>query len=151
MQCYRQILSFFLHVPSISLIKRLSKTGTVVDKSHGLTDDQQMLLSMAENFAASELAPRAAEWDEKHIMPLEVLKKAGELGFGGMYVREDVGGTGLSRLDTSIVLEALSTADVSTTAYISIHNMVCTCWTYRYKNTFRCTCFSASSMYCGVD
>lgn len=108
------------------LLTRVYKiAGTVVDKSHALTEDQQMLLSMAETFAASELAPKAAEWDEKHIMPLDVLKKAGELGFGGMYVREDVGGTGLSRLDTSIILEALSTADVSTTAYISIHNMVC--------------------------
>lgn len=51
-----------------------------------------MLLAMAEDFAANELAPHAAEWDEKHIWPTDAFKKAGELGFGGMYVREDVGG-----------------------------------------------------------
>ena len=67
-------------------------TGTVVDKSLGLTEDQKMLQAMADDFAENELAPHAAEWDEKHIMPIDVFKKAGELGFGGMYVRDDVGG-----------------------------------------------------------
>ena len=65
------------------------------------------------------------EWDEKEEFPKGVLKRAGGLGFGGLYVQEDVGGSGLSRLDTSVVIEALSTGCVSTTAYISIHNMCC--------------------------
>lgn len=71
-------------------------SGTIVDRAAGLTSDQAMLLHMADDFASNELAPHAAEWDEKHIMPLDVLKKAGELGFGGMYVKEDVGGMGYS-------------------------------------------------------
>ena len=77
-------------------------SGTVVDKSLGLNSDQTMLLHMAEDFANNELAPHAAEWDEKHVMPLDALKKAGELGFGGMYVREDVGGMLQSRPLSSV-------------------------------------------------
>ncbi|XP_061448820.1 isobutyryl-CoA dehydrogenase, mitochondrial isoform X2 [Rhineura floridana] len=69
------------------------------------------------------MAPHMVEWDEKEIFPMETLRKAAQLGFGGIYVRPDVGGSGLSRLDTSIIFEALSTGCVSTTAYISIHNM----------------------------
>lgn len=57
----------------------------------------------------------------QEIFPVEALRKAAQLGFGGIYVRPDVGGSGLSRLDTSIIFEALSTGCVSTTAYISIH------------------------------
>merc|ERR1711865_28928 len=78
---------------------------------------------MAEDFAANELAPFAPKWDAEEIMPFETLAKAGDLGLGGMYTSEDVGGQGLTRLDSSIILEALSTGCVSTTAYISIHNM----------------------------
>ncbi|CAI8027468.1 Isobutyryl-CoA dehydrogenase, mitochondrial [Geodia barretti] len=59
----------------------------------------------------------------QEIFPVEVCRKAAELGFGGLYVREDVGGSGLSRLDSSVIFEALATGCVSTTAYISIHNM----------------------------
>ena len=57
----------------------------------------------------------------QEIFPVEVFRKAAELGFGGLYVREDVGGSGLSRLDSSVIFEALATGCVSTTAYISIH------------------------------
>ncbi|XP_035768288.1 isobutyryl-CoA dehydrogenase, mitochondrial [Neolamprologus brichardi] len=69
------------------------------------------------------MAPHMAEWDQKEIFPVETMRKAAQLGFGGIYVQPDVGGSGLSRLDTSIIFEALSTGCVSTTAYISIHNM----------------------------
>ncbi|XP_066462713.1 isobutyryl-CoA dehydrogenase, mitochondrial isoform X3 [Eleutherodactylus coqui] len=69
------------------------------------------------------MAPNMALWDEKEIFPVETMKKAAQLGFGGIYTRPDVGGSGLSRLDTSIIFEALSTGCVSTTAYMSIHNM----------------------------
>ncbi|ETE57392.1 hypothetical protein L345_16893, partial [Ophiophagus hannah] len=59
----------------------------------------------------------------QEIFPVETLRKAAQLGFGGIYVKPEVGGSGLSRLDTSVIFEALSTGCVSTTAYISIHNM----------------------------
>ncbi|KAL3991721.1 hypothetical protein ACER0C_011346 [Sarotherodon galilaeus] len=94
-----------------------------IDPSHGLTDEQKEFQKVAFDFAANEMAPRMAEWDQKEIFPVETMRKAAQLGFGGIYVQPDVGGSGLSRLDTSIIFEALSTGCVSTTAYISIHNM----------------------------
>ncbi|XP_072548275.1 isobutyryl-CoA dehydrogenase, mitochondrial-like isoform X2 [Salminus brasiliensis] len=68
------------------------------------------------------MAPHMAEWDQNEIFPVETMRKAAQLGFGGIYVRPEVGGSGLSRLDTSIIFEALSTGCVSTTAYMCIHN-----------------------------
>uniref|UniRef100_S4R6Z4 Acyl-CoA dehydrogenase/oxidase N-terminal domain-containing protein n=1 Tax=Petromyzon marinus TaxID=7757 RepID=S4R6Z4_PETMA len=59
----------------------------------------------------------------QEIFPVEMLHKAGQLGFGGVYVQPEVGGSGLSRLETTVIFEALSTGCVSSTAYISIHNM----------------------------
>jgi len=69
------------------------------------------------------MAPHAAEWDAECIFPIDVIQKAGALGFCGMYTPEDVGGMGLSRLDASIVFEELAYACPSTAAYITIHNM----------------------------
>uniref|UniRef100_G3P902 Isobutyryl-CoA dehydrogenase, mitochondrial n=1 Tax=Gasterosteus aculeatus aculeatus TaxID=481459 RepID=G3P902_GASAC len=97
--------------------------ASCVDPAHGLTDEQKEFQEVAFNFAANEMAPNMAEWDQKEIFPVETMRKAAQLGFGGIYVQPDVGGTGLSRLDTSVIFEALSTGCVSTTAYISIHNM----------------------------
>ncbi|KAI7800524.1 isobutyryl-CoA dehydrogenase, mitochondrial isoform X1 [Triplophysa rosa] len=94
-----------------------------IDPSIGLTDEQKEFQKVAFDFAANEMAPHMAEWDQKEIFPVEAMRKAAQLGFGGIYVHPDVGGSGLSRLDTSIIFEALSTGCVSTTAYISIHNM----------------------------
>nr|XP_004558176.1 isobutyryl-CoA dehydrogenase, mitochondrial [Maylandia zebra] len=94
-----------------------------IDPSHGLTDEQKEFQKVAFDFAANEMAPHMAEWDQKEIFPVETMRKVAQLGFGGIYVQPDVGGSGLSRLDTSIIFEALSTGCVSTTAYISIHNM----------------------------
>ena len=88
-----------------------------------LTDDQVAIQDAARAFAEGQLAPHSAEWDEKKHFPVDVLRQAAELGFAGIYVREDVGGTGLSRLDASIIFEALSYGDVSTAAYLTIHNM----------------------------
>ncbi|XP_019863259.1 PREDICTED: isobutyryl-CoA dehydrogenase, mitochondrial-like isoform X2 [Amphimedon queenslandica] len=67
--------------------------------------------------------PNMRRWDEEENFPVDTMRKAAQLGFGGIYVREDVGGSGLTRLDTSVIFEALATGCVSTTAYISIHNM----------------------------
>nr|XP_060643513.1 isobutyryl-CoA dehydrogenase, mitochondrial [Anolis sagrei ordinatus] len=97
--------------------------ASCIDPSVGLTEEQKEFQKVAFDFAAKEMAPHMAEWDEKEIFPVETLRRAAQLGFGGIYVRPDVGGSGLSRLDTSIIFEALSTGCVSTTAYLSIHNM----------------------------
>jgi hypothetical protein len=88
-----------------------------------LTEDQRAIEDAARAFAEAELAPHSARWDEEKHFPVDVLKKAAGLGFAGLYVQEDVGGSALSRLDASIVFEQLSYGDVATAAFISIHNM----------------------------
>ncbi|MGH6970571.1 MAG: acyl-CoA dehydrogenase family protein, partial [Caulobacteraceae bacterium] len=88
-----------------------------------LSEDQRALEAAAVAFAAAELAPHSARWDEEAVFPVETLKKAASLGFAGLYVREDVGGSGLSRQQAAIVFEALAAGDVSTAAFLSIHNM----------------------------
>lgn len=88
-----------------------------------LTEEQEAIQEMARRFAADELAPHAAEWDEKKHFPVDVIRKSAELGLAGIYTREDVGGSGLGRLDAALIFEALSEGCVSTAAYISIHNM----------------------------
>jgi len=88
-----------------------------------LSEDQQAFQDVARNFAATDLQPFAAEWDRDAVFPVETLRKAAELGFAGIYVREDVGGSALSRLDAALIFEALSAGCTSTAAYLSIHNM----------------------------
>ena len=88
-----------------------------------LSADQRAIEDAARAFAAAELAPHSAQWDEDKHFPTDVLRRAAALGFAGLYVREDVGGSALSRLDSAIVFEALSWGDVSTAAFLSIHNM----------------------------
>jgi len=88
-----------------------------------LTDDQLAFQDMARQFSDKEFEPKAAEWDLGKIFPREVIARAGELGFCGMYCPVEIGGAGLSRLDTSIILEQLAMGCTSTTAFISIHNM----------------------------
>lgn len=107
------------------IFNRVQKRGIAacIDPSVGLTDEQKEFQKVAFDFAANEMAPHMARWDENEIFPVETMRKAAQLGFGGIYVQPDVGGSGLSRLDTSIIFEALSTGCASTTAYISIHNM----------------------------
>ncbi len=89
-----------------------------------LSEDQLSFQSLARDFAEKELKDQAGEWDEKKIFPKEIIKKSAKMGFCGLYIKEDVGGITLSRLDTSIIFEELAKACPSTTAYISIHNMV---------------------------
>jgi alkylation response protein AidB-like acyl-CoA dehydrogenase len=89
----------------------------------GLTPDQEAFRQAAHDFAEGEMAPHAAHWDEEGIFPEECLRKAAELGFAGIYVREDVGGSSLSRLDAALIFEEMAAACPSTAAYISIHNM----------------------------
>ncbi len=88
-----------------------------------MTEDQRAFQDAARSFAQNEMAPRAKQWDEDHVFPEETLRAAAELGFAGIYVGDDVGGSGLSRLDAAIIFEELAAACPSTAAYISIHNM----------------------------
>lgn len=90
-----------------------------------LTEEQKAFQQLARDFAEKEIVPYAKTWDEEEIFPVETLQKAASLGFAGMYVRPEVGGTGLSRIDGAVIFEEISRACVSTAAYLSIHNMVC--------------------------
>jgi len=88
-----------------------------------LSEEQQAIRETARSFAAERMAPEAALWDEEKIFPEGVLREAAALGFGGLYCKDDVGGSALTRLDAAIVFEELARACPSTAAYISIHNM----------------------------
>ncbi|MFT2111549.1 acyl-CoA dehydrogenase family protein [Marinomonas sp. 2405UD68-3] len=89
-----------------------------------LSEDQVAFADMATAFARTELEPFAAQWDEEHFFPVDVIRKAGEMGFASLYSPESAGGLGLPRLDASIIFERLSMGCTSTTAYLTIHNMV---------------------------
>ena len=88
-----------------------------------LNQEQLAFQKAARDFSAGELAPHAQEWDEKKLFPVKTIASAGALGFCSMYCDEKVGGLGLSRLDTAIILEELAAGCTSTAAFISIHNM----------------------------
>ena len=88
-----------------------------------LSEERRAIQDMARSFAAERMAPQAADWDRDETFPVETLREAAALGFGGIYVRDDVGGSGLGRLDAALIFEELSAACPSTAAYISIHNM----------------------------
>lgn len=88
-----------------------------------LNEDQRAIREMAESFAADRVAPHALDWDRERHFPGEVVRETGPLGFGGIYVREDVGGSALGRLDAVLVFEALSKACPAFSSFISIHNM----------------------------
>ncbi|MCK9915132.1 acyl-CoA dehydrogenase family protein [Microbacteriaceae bacterium K1510] len=89
-----------------------------------LTEEQHAFQATARAFARDEMMPYVRDWDENETFPEEALRKAAALGFGGIYVREDVGGSALNRLDAAIIFEELAQGCTSTAAYISIHNMV---------------------------
>lgn len=88
-----------------------------------LTDDQIAIQDMARKFTADAITPHAAEWDEKSHYPVDVWKAAGDVGFGGIYVSEESGGTGLGRLEAALIMEAMAYGCPTTSAFISIHNM----------------------------
>ncbi|WP_186630027.1 isobutyryl-CoA dehydrogenase [Rhodococcus sp. BP22] len=89
-----------------------------------LTEDERAINETARDFADEFLAPKAVEWDQNKHFPVDVLRKAAGLGMGGIYIGEDVGGSGLTRVDAVRIFEQLATGDPSIAAYISIHNMV---------------------------
>ena len=88
-----------------------------------LTEDQRAIQEMAQRFTADVITPHAAEWDEQHHFPRDVVKAAAELGFSGIYVSEEGGGIGLGRLEAVLIMEAMAYGCPSTSAFISIHNM----------------------------
>src|ERR1044072_8293303 len=88
-----------------------------------LSEEQRAIQDTARQFARSEMMPHAKEWDENSTFPVETLRKAAVLGFGGIYVKEDVAAPALTRLDSAIIFEELAQGCTSTAAYISIHNM----------------------------
>lgn len=88
-----------------------------------LPEETRLVADTARAFARDRLRPNAARWDEEKHFPKDVIREAAGLGFAGIYVREDVGGSGLSRLDAALVFEELARGDVTTSAFISIHNM----------------------------
>lgn len=79
----------------------------VVDSRIGLTDDQIQYLNLARNFADKELFPNAKRWDEESHFPVDVFEKFGSLGFGGISVDSDYGGSNLSRVDNVVIIEGL--------------------------------------------
>lgn len=88
-----------------------------------LNEEQGSIFAMAADFAAQELAPHALEWDEQKHFPVDVLRKAAALGMGGIYIRDDVGGSGLTRMDAALIFEALSQGCPVIASFLSIHNM----------------------------
>jgi alkylation response protein AidB-like acyl-CoA dehydrogenase len=88
-----------------------------------LNEDQLAFQETARGFAEEVFAPNAARWDADKVFPVAELRQAAALGFGGIYVREDVGGSSLTRHDAAVIFEELAAGCTSTAAYISIHNM----------------------------
>lgn len=88
-----------------------------------LTEEQNAIFEMTQDFAAEKIAPFARQWEKDGTIPREVLQEAAALGLAGIYVSEEHGGSGLTRLDATLIFEALSQACPSVAAFISIHNM----------------------------
>jgi hypothetical protein len=100
-----------------------ARLASTLDLSLGLTDEQKQFQQVALDFAATHMKPHAEHWDANKVFPIDCLRGAAQLGFGGVYVKDDVGGSGLGRMDAAVIFEALSTGCTSTTAYLTIHNM----------------------------
>jgi alkylation response protein AidB-like acyl-CoA dehydrogenase len=110
--------------PLTGLIDARVKPGVTENKmDFDLTEEQRAFQATARQFARDELMPHARDWDENETFPVEALRQAAALGFGGIYVNEDVGGSALTRLDAALIFEELAEGCTSTAAYISIHNM----------------------------
>ncbi|CAF1001558.1 unnamed protein product [Adineta ricciae] len=116
-------LSLFQRGSVISTIGRCQSIEHRCDAEDGLDEEQKAIQQTAYQFAQSEMAPFMYEWDRTEFFPKETLRKAAQLGFAAIYCRDEYGGTGSTRLDASVIFEALSQGCVSTAAYLSIHNM----------------------------
>lgn len=98
--------------------------GTAGENEYMDTAEQSQIREMIQDFVREEMLPFAPLWDAEEIFPIETFKKAAALGLAGIYIKPDIGGAGLSRLDAAIIFEELSRACPSSAAYLSIHNMV---------------------------
>jgi alkylation response protein AidB-like acyl-CoA dehydrogenase len=88
-----------------------------------LTEDQTAVRDMARDFAAEKIAPFALKWDEERHFPVDVMREAASLGIGGIYIKDDVGGSALTRFDAALIFEALAQGCPTVSSFISIHNM----------------------------
>ncbi|CUI00960.1 acyl-CoA dehydrogenase family protein [Leisingera aquaemixtae] len=88
-----------------------------------LTEEQQAIFDMAQAFGQENIAPHSRQWEKDGTIPKSLWPQLAELGFGGLYVSEEYGGSGLSRLDATLVFEALAMADPAVGSFLSIHNM----------------------------
>jgi Acyl-CoA dehydrogenases len=88
-----------------------------------LDEEQAAIRQMAQDFADEEIAPFALEWDQNKHFPVDTIRRAGRLGMGGIYIRDDVGGSGLGRVESALIVEALASGCPAVASYISIHNM----------------------------
>ena len=122
---FKQCSKLTLFKSASSSPSLLSRRGIHFDSSSGVSTDQLEYQQIAHNFSRDHFLPNVIEWDEHKIFPREQLQSIGELGFGGIYCSSEYGGSELSRNDARIIFESLARYDVSTTAYLSIHNMAC--------------------------
>src|ERR1700691_1603287 len=90
-----------------------------------LNEDQIAVRDMARDFAAEKIAPHAVRWDEEKHFPVDVMREAAKLGIGGVYISDDVGGSGLTRFDAALIFEALAQGCPTVSAFTAIHNMAC--------------------------
>ena len=88
-----------------------------------LNEDQVAVRDMAREFAAEKIAPHALRWDEEKHFPVDVMREAARLGMGGIYIKDDVGGSAMTRFDAALIFEALAQGCPTVSAFISIHNM----------------------------
>ncbi|MBN8968902.1 MAG: isobutyryl-CoA dehydrogenase [Rhizobiales bacterium] len=88
-----------------------------------LNEDQLAIRDMARAFATERIAPDALKWDQEKYFPVEIMREAAALGIGGIYIRDDVGGSGLTRFDAALIFEALAQGCPTVSAFLSIHNM----------------------------
>lgn len=109
---------------STATASKVSAKGIdIIHPTIGLTEERTEFYNLSRAFADNELRPYASKWDRESIFPVDTFKKFGELGFGGIFVKEDVGGSALSRADAISIVEGLATGCVGTTAMLTIHNM----------------------------
>src|SRR5690606_29477863 len=103
---------------------RPRRESTAMTTPFDLPETTRELQSVARDFAREVIAPNARRWDEERHFPVEELRQAAQLGMAALYVREESGGAGLTRLDAAVVFEALATGCPTFSAFLSIHNMV---------------------------
>src|SRR3974390_2668947 len=107
--------------PSTASLSQKDRRGQRMQFS--LNEDQIAVREMARDFAMEKIAPHAIRWDEEKHFPVEVMREAARLGIGGIYIRDDVGGSALTRFDAALIFEALAQGCPTVSAFISIHNM----------------------------